>query len=251
MKWLPIWLRPFFRPLLKMTADSKNPTDLELDSLKSHLHFLLPQTLHLIRVVFRAERKRLFQYKWKEMVGYTILTVLVVASSYYSVKLWVEPLIIKVPVTVTKVVYRNEVLPFDSLVRRVSFREASEDYAIVSEHGMLGAFQFSPSTLKAIGISVSQEDFLANRELQVGVFKLLFQKNRKTFSYYINRWSNRSIKNVKGTMTESGILMAFHLKPADAKAFFDSGGEVVGKGDGNGTKVTEYIELFSGYDIPQ
>lgn len=44
--------------------------------------------------------------------------------------------------------------------------------------------------------------------------------------------------------------MAFHLKPSDAKAFFNSNGNSLGNGDANGTKVNHYIEIFSGYEIP-
>ena len=241
---------PFLHPLLKPSAEKKTPTDLELDSLKSQLSFYLPDVLHLINSITKAEAKRFVLYRWKQVLSLLFITSLFVVASYLAVKRYIEPRIVHHQVVITDTVYRNNLKTFDELVKKISFRESSETYDIVSKHGMLGAFQFDPSTLKAIGINISKEEFLSNKELQVGALKLLFSKNRKAFQSYINRWNFRSIKGVNGTVTESGILMAFHLKPQEAKAFFDSEGKDVGKGDANGTKVSEYIEIFSGYEVP-
>jgi len=244
-------LSPFLHPLLKLSADKKSPTDIKLDGLKSQLAFYLPDTLYLINLIFKAEIKRFILYKWKQTISLVFIVLLFITSSYLAVKRYVEPRIIHQHIiSVTDTIYRNNLQSFDELVKKISFRESSQNYKNISEHGMLGAFQFDPATLKSIGINISEKDFLSNKELQVGALKLLFSKNRKSFINYINKWNFKSIKGVKGTVTESGILMAFHLKPQEAKDFFDSNGEKTGKGDANGTKVAEYIEAFSGYEIP-
>ena len=66
----------------------------------------------------------------------------------------------------------------------------------------------------------------------------------------IYKFNNKKLPGVKCTITESGILMSFHLKPKDALLYFNSCGKDKGSGDGNGTYVTKYIEKFSGYEIP-
>lgn len=243
-------LYPFFHPLLKLSAEKKTPTDLELDNLKGKLSFYLPDTLHLINLIFKAELKRFVLYRWKQVVSLLFIATIFITASYLAVKKYIEPKIVHQIYEVTDTVYLNNLRSFDELIKKISFKESSENYKSISRHGMLGAFQFDPITLKSIGINISKEDFLENKELQIGALKLLFSKNRKTFKEYINKWNFKSIKNVKGTVTESGILMMMHLKPEDAKRFLDSNGEIIGKGDANGMTVNKYCEIFSGYEIP-
>lgn len=243
-------LKPFFHFLLKPSAEKKTPTDLELDALKSKLHFYLPDTLHLVNLIFKAELRRFFLYRWKHLTGFVLVSSLLITISYLGIKTYIEPRIIHHEIQITDTVYVNNLRPFNEFVKKVSYRESSEIFDIISIHGMLGAFQFDLSTLEGIGIKVSSDEFLNNKELQIGAFKLLLQKNRKTFKEYINKWNFKSIKNVKGTVTESGILMMMHLKPKDAKLFFDSNGENIGTGDANGVTVNKYCEIFSGYEVP-
>ena len=84
---------------------------------------------------------------------------------------------------------------------------------------------------------------------------------KRDYYSYVDHWNYKKIRNVKGTVTESGILMGFHLCPDDATVFFNSGGEKLGVphknkkgemvvGDGNGTTVNVFIQRFSGYEIP-
>ena len=50
-------------------------------------------------------------------------------------------------------------------------------------------------------------------------------------------------------MTESGILMGTHLVgQRKAKKFFESNGKYIPT-DRNGTPITEYLEMFSGYKL--
>ena len=141
--------------------------------------------------------------------------------------------------------------PFKQFVKDVAQRESSGRYNITNQFGMLGAFQFSPSTLKNyVGIDISAEDFLNNPELQIGAFRQLLLNNHRSYKKYVDAWNFKKMKNIKGTVTESGILMAFHLRPESAIAFFNSGGKDLGKPDGNGIYVNHYIELFNGYELP-
>lgn len=240
-----------FRPFFKLTKDSKTPTDLELDELKNQLAFYFPPVWELFKKILKEEFVRFIKYRWKRLVGLIIITTSIITVSYFAVKYFIEPIIIhKTETVIPEIVYIQKLRPFNDFLVAVAHREASGTYDTISLGGMLGAFQFSNTTLKAIGISVSKEDFLNNEELQIGAFKQLLLSNYRTYEKYALKWNNRQIKNVRGTVTTSGVLMAFHLKPTDAKAFFDSNGNDLGGGDGNGTKVNHYIELFSGYELP-
>jgi hypothetical protein len=66
---------------------------------------------------------------------------------------------------------------------------------------------------------------------------------------YIDHWQNKPIPQDKRyIITESGVLMAFHLLGPSATQYFDSGCVTDGT-DGNGTPVSQYVKLFSGYKV--
>ena len=176
---------------------------------------------------------------------------LIVTLSYFTVKWFIEPVIVKKQnVPVVEVVYIRTLRSYSDFVKAVAFRESGGNYKITNQYGMLGAFQFSQKYLPNVGITVSAEDFLNNEELQRGVFKQLLLINYRNNQALINKWNYKSIKGVKGTVTTSGILMAFHLCPQSAITFFNSSGSDLGKPDGNGVYVNQYVQLFSGYEIP-
>lgn len=245
-------LPKFLRFLVKPTSDSKNPTDQKLDEAIEKLEFYLPSVYKLLRYIFIGKIKRFLRYEWKYFLLWLIIISGISTGAFlFAVKI-VEPIIIK-PKTqiVEKEIYIRQLKPYSQFVIDVAQKESGGRYNIVNQFGMLGAFQFHPGYLKTyVGINVSKEDFLNNPELQRGAFKQLLLNNYRTFNTYINKWNFKQIKNVKGTVTASGILMAFHLRPESAKTFFDSNGNDLGVPDGNGVTVNKYIELFSGYELP-
>lgn len=242
------------RPFLKLTSDSKNPTDELLDVKIQELHFITPHVYSLLTYIVKEKTKRFFKYQYKVFLTWGAIISIVFFGIYYTMVTIVEPIISKYTngreVQVEKIIYSANLRTFDQLMNDVGFKESSNRWDKVNEFGMMGHFQFQQSTLDAIGIKVSKQDFLENRDLQRGAFIQLLKENQRTFRKYINMYNFKQLPGVKGTITESGILMSFHLKPNDAKVYFDSKGKNAGNGDGNGTKVTEYIEKFSGYEIP-
>lgn len=241
----------FFRPFLHLTKDSKYPTDDVLDQDKELLKFYLKPVTPLLKDITKRQLKRFFRYQWKRLIGWMLVSGIIVFLSYYAVKWYVEPKIVEKKTSSVEIVYIRTLRPFDQFVDAVVQKESSGDWGIVSRDGMLGAFQFHPSTLrKCAGVNVDANDFLCNKELQIGAFKQLLLYSHRSYKKYIDRWDGREIKNIKGTITESGILMGFHLRPESAIAFFESGGTNLGKPDGNGVYVSDYIRRFSGYKLP-
>ena len=242
----------FFRPFLKLTEHSKYPTDHQLDLDKELLKYYLQPVKPLFMKIIKEHIKRFFKYRWKRFVGWVFIIALAVSSSYFVVKWYVEP-IVSHPTSapIKKTVYIRTLRTFDQFIDAVAQREASGDWGTVSKDSMLGAFQFDPFILRnVLGIQVRPEDFLQNKELQIGAFKQLLLSNYRSYYKYVSKWRYKTIKNVDGTITESGILMAFHLRPSSARIFFDSEGINLGNSDGNGVYINEYIERFSGYEIP-
>lgn len=239
--------------LLKLTKESKTPTDLELDEKIEKLNFELPYFYSLLKEIIREKLKRFFKYKYKSFIKDILIISSFCIGTYYVVVKGIEP-ILNETLIIEKSYYRTDLKSYDEFIKVVLHKESTGNYKATSPNSSaLGGFQFMPSTLKELGVDVEKigrDNFLENEELQKGVFKQSLIKSKRDAKKYIERYDGREIKGVKGTITESGILMSFHLKPVEARNFFESGGVNTGTGDANGTTVKDYIELFSGYHIP-
>lgn len=123
--------------------------------------------------------------------------------------------------------------------------ESSNRYNIVNRFGYMGKYQFGSSTLKSIGIDVSRKTFLNSPTLQEEAMQRLLSHNKKTLKKYIKKYNGKYIHGVY--ITESGVLAAAHLAGAgNVRKFFRRGYEFK---DGNGTKLTTYMKLFSDYQL--
>ena len=127
----------------------------------------------------------------------------------------------------------------------IGFRESSNNYTIVNKWGYMGKYQFGKETLRAIGISVSKEEFLSNPNLQEQAMYLLLKHNHKNLNKVITKYNNSTVHGVY--VTESGILAAAHLAGAgNVRKWFRKGEDFK---DGKGTKLTSYLKRFSGYQL--
>tara|TARA_E500000318_G_scaffold94676_1_gene94120 strand:- start:304 stop:897 length:594 start_codon:yes stop_codon:yes gene_type:complete len=128
----------------------------------------------------------------------------------------------------------------------IGFRESSNNYKAVNQFGYLGKYQFGRKTLNAIGFEeISNYEFLSNPEIQEEAMLVLLQKNRHTLRREIKKYVGETINGIY--ITESGILAAAHLGGAgNVRKFFRKGHEFE---DGNGTKMTSYMIIFSDYNL--
>ena len=133
----------------------------------------------------------------------------------------------------------------DSFLTAVGFRESGNRYDITNKWGYMGKYQFGKSTLKGLGFKVTKEEFLSNPQLQEEAMMALLLHNKEKLQLYIDTFDGKTINGM--LITESGILAAAHLGgQGSVKRYFKNG--KVFK-DGYGTKITSYMEKFSGYDI--
>jgi hypothetical protein len=139
--------------------------------------------------------------------------------------------------------YHKEEL--ENFLYAIGFRESSNRYDIVNRWGYMGKYQFGRSTLKGLGFNVTRKEFLSNPQLQEEAMMALLLHNKEKLQLYIDTFDGKTINGM--LITESGILAAAHLGgQGSVKRYFKNG--KVFK-DGYGTKITSYMEKFSGYDI--
>lgn len=147
-----------------------------------------------------------------------------------------------IPVEIPNIIIKDHSL----FLEDIGMRESSGNYKAVNQFGYLGKYQFGRRTLDALGFEkVSNREFLANASIQEEAMYALLTHNKKILRRQIEKYHGQTINGI--FITESGILAAAHLAgPGNVKKFFRKGYEFK---DGNGTKMTSYMVLFSGYKL--
>ena len=74
---------------------------------------------------------------------------------------------------------------------------------------------------------------------------LLLKRNKRLLKKYIVQWDGKTVNGMY--ISESGILAAAHLGGAGSVKRYFKHGKVFK--DGNGTKITSYLDQFSGYNL--
>ena len=139
-----------------------------------------------------------------------------------------------------------EIKDHNKFLDDIGFRESSNNYKAVNQFGYLGKYQFGRKTLNSLGFeNVSNREFLENISFQEEAMYALLNHNKKILRRQIQKYHGQTIHGIY--ITESGILAAAHLAGAgNVRKFFRKGYEFK---DGNGTKMTSYMILFSGYNL--
>ena len=127
----------------------------------------------------------------------------------------------------------------------IGFRESGNRYDITNKWGYMGKYQFGKKTLKGLGFIVTKEEFLNNPQLQEEAMMALLLHNKDKLQPYIDVFDGQTINGM--FISESGILAAAHLGGQGSVRRYFKNGKVFK--DGFGTKITSYMEKFSGYDI--
>ena len=127
----------------------------------------------------------------------------------------------------------------------IGFRESGNRYDIVNRYGYMGKYQFGRKTLRGLGFKMSKEEFLNSPLLQEQAMHALLKQNKKSLRKYIAKYDGKYIHGV--LVTESGLLAAAHLGGAGSVKKWFRTGKV--RKDGNGVKITSYMERFGGYDL--
>jgi len=133
----------------------------------------------------------------------------------------------------------------NSFLKKIGHYESSNDYSRVNRWGYMGKYQFHKKTLKSIDIDVSKRKFLSSPTLQEEAMRRLLTENKKTLRRFIRKYDGKMVHGVY--VTESGILAAAHLGGAgNVMNWFRKGEDFK---DANGTPITRYMKVFSGYNL--
>ena len=127
----------------------------------------------------------------------------------------------------------------------IGFRESGNRYDVVNKYGYMGKYQFGKSTLRTLKIKVTKKAFLNSPDLQEYAMKQNLIYNKKRLQKYIDKFDGKIINGI--LVTESGLLAAAHLGGAGSVKKWFRTGKI--KQDGNGVKITQYMEQFAGYKL--
>lgn len=148
---------------------------------------------------------------------------------------------------------------YKDFLNDLGVRESGNDYSIENAFGFLGRWQFGKPRLYDAGLSIdnyspkgmnkrrlfSKKDFLANKDniqdkiMEWHVYNLADSISKK----------HKDIlgKTINGVMiTLSGLVAGAHLKGLGGVNQFLKGND---NADALGTKISEYIKKFGGYDL--
>lgn len=139
----------------------------------------------------------------------------------------------------------EEIPNLNTFLNDLGHRESTNRYDVVNQYGYMGKYQFGKSTLKGLGYNVSKEEFLSSPDLQEEAIRKLLKANKKVLRRQIKKFDGKLVNGI--LVTESGLLAAAHLVgPGSVKKWVRNGRIFE---DGNGIKLTEYIETFNGYQL--
>ena len=168
------------------------------------------------------------------------ITILLVLSSPTMVAPTSVNLIpIELPVKKEVIIIKN----MDLFLHDLGHRESGNRYNVVNQFGYMGKYQFGKSTLKTLKIKVTRDAFLNSPDLQEYAMQQNLLYNKKKLQKYIDKFEGQELNGI--LITESGILAAAHLGGAGSVRKYFRSGKVME--DGNGVKITRYMEQFSGY----
>lgn len=149
----------------------------------------------------------------------------------------------KIEVEAKEIKVPNQMKNFLAMVGR---RESSNRWTVVNKWGYMGRYQMSRKNVdKFLGKHITNKQFINSRDLQNQCMLMLLRHNKKTLRRQIAKYSNSAVHGVY--VTESGILAAAHLAGAgNVRRWFRNGKNPKDK---LGTALTDYMQLFSGYNL--
>jgi hypothetical protein len=154
----------------------------------------------------------------------------------------------KLPTVSQKKLPVSQPTQIERFMRRVGQIESGNNYRITNEFGMMGKYQFSPSTVRVLGFRVTQKEFLGNPELQDSVMLAYMKANHRELEPLINKYNGKVIRGVK--ITRAGILAGAHFAGSNGvRAYLTGTGANIA--DARGTTVTKYMSYFSNFQLPK
>lgn len=143
----------------------------------------------------------------------------------------------------------SEPTQIEKFMDRIAQIETGGDgYRVVNKYGMMGRYQFSSQAIRAVGLDVTKQQFLLNKELQDTAMVRLMRLNEQLLTPYIRRYEGRTIKGVR--ITRASILAGAHFAGAGGVKAFLTNTDPVGTVDGFGMSLARYMKHFNNFHLP-
>lgn len=154
----------------------------------------------------------------------------------------------KLPNVPAKKIPLSKPAPVELFMKRIAMIESGGKYTITNELGMMGKYQFSPGTVRALGFKVSQKEFLRNPQLQDSVMFAYMKANHDELKPIINKYNGKTVNGIK--ITRAGILAGAHFAGTSGVTAYLRGqnGNFT---DARGTTITKYMGYFSNFYLPE
>ena len=143
----------------------------------------------------------------------------------------------------------SEPTPIEIFMQKISDIESGGNYKVVNQYGMMGKYQFSPTTVRGLGFRVSKQEFLNNPHVQDTVMLAYMKANHQDLQYFIDRYEGKTIKGVK--ITRASILAGAHFAGSGGVRSFLTNDNHSGTIDGNGTTLRYYMSKFNDVHLPE
>lgn len=153
----------------------------------------------------------------------------------------------KLPDVEEKPILLSKPTQADLFMEKIAHIESGGKYNITNQFGMMGKYQFSPNTVRALGFNVSKKDFLTNPRLQDSVMFAYMKANHDELLTIIERYDGKVVNGIK--ITRAGILAGAHFAGSHGLRAFLRGTTVTS--DANGTTIVQYMRHFSDFHLPQ
>jgi len=170
-------------------------------------------------------------------VKYLKLSVLYVNAALFFL------LINNAPTTKTNSIIKSQPTKLELYMHDIAMRESDGYQRAKNQFGMLGLYQFSKTTLHALGYNRSAEEFLNNKHLQDTMMVKNLKVNYAILKPYIKHYNNKTFKGVR--ITTAGVLAAAHLGGAGSVISWFNDDTSEGLIDANGTSIKMYMVQFS------
>lgn len=143
----------------------------------------------------------------------------------------------------------SEPTPMERFMERIAQIETpGGGYQTVNKFGMMGKYQFSYATMRAVGIDVSRKEFLESKELQDTAMVRLMMRNEKELHDVIRRFEGRTVKGVK--ITRASIIAGAHFAGPNGVRRYLTNDDELGTIDGMGTSLKQYMRYFVDFHLP-
>jgi hypothetical protein len=138
--------------------------------------------------------------------------------------------------------------PMELFMELVGEIESNNNYNVVNSFGMLGRYQFSPTTIRYLGFDVSQEEFLNNSVLQDSVMVAYIRYNHNHLNELIERYEGTERNGV--VLTRAAILAGAHFAGTNGMRSYLVQNQTDGRRDAYGMTVRRYISHFQDFHLP-